>query len=328
MSTDQFDGWKRLLKGEKVDINQDDPMPGYWRSRRFKSGPLEPVAIWKDDDGFNVQCAGKDVPYDKVWPWCARSPVSYAAFKTRMETGKWPDIDDVAHSQQEASREAIGGNNPPTDPLELLKEQIDAAKAGASAYAIIADDAMLAKAQTLRSRLLELSGEADEKRAEEKAPHWNAAKAVDEKWQPLVKLAKGCADGIRTAMEVFESKKLQARRAEEAKVAEAERVRLAAIAKAEKEAADAGKPAPPPPPPVPQLPLPPAPTTIRGAAGRAASSKTKLFVKCVSAQDELYAYMRLRPEVSDLLFDLAQRALDAGRRDIPGIMTEERAVVK
>jgi hypothetical protein len=326
-TVDQFDGWRRLLKGEKVDLNQDHPLSGYWRSRQFKGGPLEPVAIWKDDDGINVQFIGKDVPYERVWPWCARSPVSYAAFKTRMETGKWSDIDDVAHSQQEANREAAGSNNPPTDPAELLKEQIDSAKAGASVYAIIDSDEKLTKAQTLRSRLLELSGQADKQREEAKKPHLTAAKLVDDRWMPLVKASKACADAIRTAMELWDTKKLQARRAEEAKIAEAERARLAAIARATKEAAEAGKPVPPPPPPVQQLPLPPAPTTIRGAAGRAASSKPKMVIDKITNVDAVFYFLKDHPEVMPWLKALAQRAIDAGK-NVPGVELKEVAVVK
>lgn len=327
MTVDQFADWRKALKGEVVNFNQDHPTPGYWRTRQVKGGPLMPVAIWQDDDGINVQCDGKDVPYERVWPWAAKQPVTYEAFTVRTTTGQWPDIDPVAAQQHEANRESIGGNNPPADPLTLLKEQIDSAKAGATAYAIIQDDETLAKAQTLRSRLLELSKESDDKRKAEKEPHKIASDAVDDKWMPLVKLAKGCADGIRAAMEVFESAKLAKRRAEEAKLAEAERDRQAVIAKATAAAAAAGKAPPPPPPPTPQTPMF-AYAPIKGAAGRAASSKPKLIAKRLMNLDECFAYFRLSAEVSELFMVLAQRELDGGKKEVPGIMVEEIAVVK
>lgn len=327
--TDQFADYKRLLKGEKVDFNQDDPISGYFRTRRFKGGPLEPVAIWRDADGLNIQCAGKNVELSTVWPWAARNPVSYTSYTARMETGKWDDVDEVAHQQAENARAEIGGNNPPTDPAELLQQEIESASAGATAYKEIKDDETLVKAQTLRSRLLELSGNADKHRDKLKRPHLDANAAIDAKWQPLVKGAKAVADSIRAAMEVWETVKLQRRCAEEAKVAEAQRAHQAAIDKAAAEAAAANKPAPAPSPPPPAA-IPPAPqmhAPIKGAAGRAASSKPKLFVKSIDDIDKLYTYMRSRTEVYDTLFALAQKAVDAGRTDVPGITTEERAKV-
>lgn len=327
MTTDQFADWRRALAGGVVDFNQDHPTPGYWRTRQVKGGPLMPVAVWLDADGVNVQCDGKDIAIDRVWPWAARQPVTYEAFNIRMTTGQWPDIDPVVAQQNEANREVIGGNNPPTDPLALLTEQISVAKSGSSEYAIISNDEQLARAQTLRSRLLELSGEADKHREVEKKPHLTAAKATDDRWMPLVKLAKGCADGIRAAMEKWETLKLTQRRAEESKVAEAERARQAAIAKATAAAAAAGRPAPPPPPPIPQSP-PQNYAPIRGAAGRAASTKPKLIAKRMTDQDAVYAHFRLSTEVSDLLFALAQKELDKGQTSVPGIMVEEIAVVR
>lgn len=324
---DQFDGWKRLLKGELTDINQDDPLSGYWRTRRFRGGPLEPVAIWRDADGLNVQCAGKDVELDKVWPYAARNPVTYAAYQARMETGKWPDIDDAVHDQQqEAVARGRGDNNAPSDPAEILKEQIESASAGAEAYKTITDDETLAKAQTLRSRLLELSGQADKHRDALKRPHLEAGTAIDAKWQPLVKGAKAVADTIRAAMAAWETVKLKEQREKEAKDAEARRVHQEAADKAAAEAAATGKPAPAPPPPQAQT-IQPMPAPIKGAAGRAASVRTKVFVKSISDLDKLFQYMRLRPELSDLLLALAQKAVDAGRTDVPGIITEERAKV-
>jgi hypothetical protein len=316
MNQDQFAGWKSLLAGGTAQFSADEPISGYFRSRRFKDGPLDPVAIWTDEDGLNVLFDNKPVALERVWPWAARSPVTYAAYQTRIETGKWPDIDPVVH---EAAQARPGDNNPPTDPAELLAEQIAAAKAGAVNYAIISDDETLAKAQTLRSRLLELSGQADKLREEAKKPHLAAGKAVDEKWQPLVKLAKGIADGIRASMEKWETAKLAKRREEEAKAAEAQRAHDAAVAKA----AAANRPAPPPPQITPMVPFS---GPIKGAAGRAASSKPRMVVKCIMELDVLIAHYRLSAELSEFLMDLAQRDVTAGK-SVPGVKVEEVARV-
>ena len=78
----------------------------------------------------------------------------------------------------------------------------------------------LTRAQSLRSRLLDLSREADRKREEEKRPHLEAGKAVDQKWMSVVRMAKDAADGIRRAMEAWETIKLTRRRDEERKAEE------------------------------------------------------------------------------------------------------------
>jgi hypothetical protein len=53
-----------------------------------------------------------------------------------------------------------------------------------------------------------------------------------------------------------------------------------------------------------------------------------VFLKEVTDYGALYAYMAGREEVQLVLRQLAQRALDAGRTGIPGIVTEERAAVR
>ena len=113
----------------------------------------------------------------------------------------------------------IGGsqfdNRPSFSVADVLRDQIDAAKAGVGTYAKISDDETAGKAQSLRSRLNELSGEADKKREALKRPHLEAGKAIDKEWQPLVKSAKEAADGIRSALSAYETDKLaRQRRAE------------------------------------------------------------------------------------------------------------------
>jgi len=307
---DQFTEWRALLKGENVAFNQDDPISGYFRTRLFKDGPLEPVAIWRDDDGLNIYCDGKPAELSKVWPWAARNPVTYAAYEGRIKTGQWPDIDTTVHLQ---NREAIGGNRPPEDPAVILQEQIEAAAAGASAYAEIGDDTMAAKAQTLRSRLLELSGQADKHRDALKRPHLEAGRAIDDKWQPIIKGAKLVADKIRNALSRWETAKL-------AKEREAQRAAEAKARKALLEATDIALAVAA----VSQPPAPSAPTpNIKGAAGRAAAVKLVRVVTEITDQDALYGALRERVELKELLLKLAQRSVDAGI-EIPGIKIEEQ----
>jgi hypothetical protein len=307
--------WKNAIAGNVAPIDVNTPQYGFYRSKK-KDGSVVPVAFWYDDGTLNCLVDGKEIDEHRgreIWPYVSRRPVTYAVYEERINTGKWSDIDPVVHEQQQAAQ--IGHNNPPTDPHELLKEQIESAKAGAAVYAIIGSDELAAKAQTLRSRLLELSGAADKHRETEKKPHLTAGKLIDEKWGALIKSARGIADGIRASMETWETKKLQARRAEEAKAAAVEVERQAEIAK--------GKT---PPPPVVQP--PPAPSNqIKGAAGRTASVRPKIAVTGISDVDALFGYFKRRRDLEQFLIGLAQTEFDLGVRDIPGVIVEERAKV-
>lgn len=318
--TNDWSGWRALLKGEKIDVDPNTPFTGYYRTRKGKGGPFVPVAYWRDQAG-NLVCTvdGKVIDEDKAierWPYCVKNPISHDWFTIVSDGGAWPDIDSVVDEQIAAP----GHNNGPTDEAEILREQIEAATAGISEYANITSDEQSAKAQSLRARLNELSGKADKIREAEKKPHLEAGRAIDAKFQPLVKKAKAGADAVAKAMSTWENEKARVAREAEAK-------RQAAIREQEEaawKAAEAGKPAPKP------VELPPTPesvaaTPIKGAYGRAASVKI-VKVASVVDQDAAYAAMRTHPELVDLIAKLAQRAVNAGH-EIPGVnVSEERKV--
>ena len=315
---DRYAYWRAALNGEKPEANPDNPQDGYYRMRERKGGPLVPVAVWFDEGAGRQLCLVGGTLVDENaanhrWSYFCDKPITHAVYTAVAERGEdWPDIDETVAAQQ---RDGVGGNNPPEDEAIILQEQIEAAAAGANAYAKITDDETLAKAQTLRSRLLELSRTADKRREDLKRPHFEASKAVDAKWQPLVKLAKSFADSIAAAMNAWETEKLRREREAQRKAEEA--IRNAEEAARAAEAA--GRPAPPVPAPPPPT---EAPAPIKGAAGRAASVKL-VRVATVVDQDAVYKWMRERPEVVELLAKLAQRAVDAGR-DVPGVKIEEQ----
>lgn len=309
LASDPFAGWNALRAGQDVPIDPNTPFTGAYRAAEFKGGPRVAVYYWYEDGALLCLVNKKLVDEARaltLWPYAARNAIPYEWYVAVTERGEdWPDIDPTVAEQQ---RNGIGGNNPPEDEALILAEQIEAAKAGAAEYAKIDNDATLAKAQSLRARLNELSRMADKRREEQKKPHLEAGKAVDAKWQPLVKMAKEAADAIARAMSAFETEKLRKEREAQCKAEEEAR-----------RAAEAGTPAPSAPPP------PPAPAPVKGAYGRAASVKL-VKVAVVTDQDALYRYMRERPEVVELLAKLAQRAVDAGH-DVPGVTVDEKRKV-
>lgn len=316
--TNEWAGWQALLAGNLVNTDPNEPFTGFYRTRRIKDGPFVPVAYWRENGKLMCVIDGKVQSEERAidqWIYCVRNPISHEAYIAVAERGEnWPDLDETVANQ--INPPAPSHNNAPEDEAVILQEQIEAAAAGASAYSKIQDDETLAKAQSLRARLNELSRTADKSRETLKKPHMEAGKAIDAKWQPLVKMAKETADAIAKAMGAWETEKARRAREEHAK-------REAEIRRQQEEARkadEAGMPAPTPEP-LPVTPEPVAAAPIKGAYGRAASVKV-VKVAIMTDQDKVYAFMRERPEVKELLAKLAQRATDAGH-DVPGVSIEE-----
>lgn len=308
--------WMNALTGTFGPVHDDDPQPGFYRKRTRKAAGYVPVAIWEQDGKLIAAIDGHAGDANAVWTYCCTNPIREEHYHARVKTGKWHDEDDAV---TESLAHRTDTNNPPTDEAEILQGQIDAAAAGAEQYAEIADDETAAKAQSLRSRLLELSGNADRMREDKKRPHLEAGKAIDAKYMPLVKLAKAAADAIRTALGQHETRK--ARAAEQARRLEEE-----ARVKAAREAAplDGLEELIGPTAPVP-APLPEPAPAIRGAYGRAAAVKVVKIAK-VTDQDAAYLALKSQPELAALIQKLAQKMVDAGY-SLAGVeITEERKV--
>ena len=311
-----YDWWFRALAGEEIGgptlpVHESDPQAGFWRKRVTRAGAFVPVAIWRgEDDRFVALVDGKEANAYDQWTFVCRYPVTEEQYNSRIETGRWHDEDGAVSKSLDTP--SIGHNNGPQDEAEILKGQIEAASANLSDYTEIKDDEAASRAQSVRSRLLELSREADKKREELKKPHLEASKAVDAKWQPLVKEAKGAADTIRDALGAFETRKAKAAEAERRRLEDEYRLKAAEAAKQDA-----------PLPPVPEaIKSPPAATTkVRGAYGRAAAVKA-VKVATVTDQDAAYGYLKTHPEMIDLIKRLAQRAVDAGYT-VPGVSVEE-----
>lgn len=311
--------WQNALEGNFGPVHDSDPQPGFYRKRTGKAAGYQPVAIWEHDGRIVALVDGKEADAAEIWTYVCKYPILEQWYLARMNGQRWPD--ESAAVTASLAPPPSGHNQGPTDEADILKAQIDAASAGVEEFATIGDDETASKAQSLRSRLLELSGQADKVREAQKKPFFEAGKAIDLKFQPLVKAAKAAADMIRDALGAHETRKL---RAAEAARLEAENIRIKAEREAVKAAA-AGQPAPTPPPPALE-PIPAPAITLRGAYGRAASIKV---VKIATVVDQDKAYMALRDhkEMKDLIAALAQRAANAGI-PLTGVeVTEERRVV-
>lgn len=314
----QFAGWRRLLEGEDVERSIDHPLSGYYRIRhRDKAtgiSTFRAVAYWYENGKLCCLIDSKEVDDLRAreqWAWASKNPIEYQTYLDVTERGKpWPDVDGAVHEQSNGR----GHNNPPTDPAEILKEQIESASAGASAYAKIEDDETAKQAQTLRSRLLELSGQADKHREALKRPHLEAGRAIDGKWQPIVNGAKAVADNIRGALGIWETVKL-GRERQAALIAAENARRLQEVAN--RAGVRVPEFAPPPPPAAP---------IVKGGYGRAASVKVVKVVREVNDWSALFAFLKDDPELRECAIKLAKRRINAGQT-VPGVViAEERRV--
>lgn len=321
---DQFAWWRSALEGKRGDIQEDKPQPGYYRNRRRGQQAMA-VAYWHDTNDGSLRCKIDSADVDEMrameaWPFASKEPVTYEAYKAKRETGNWPDMDETI----QPARGNIGDNNPPDESdADAIKRQIDAAGAGVSQYAKIGDDETKAKAQSLRSRLLELAGQAKKTHKKIKDPLWEQVKEIDNTYLPLVKEAEELAKKIRTSMDNYDTEQLR-------KHQEAERIAREEREEIERKAAEAarkaeaeGKPAPAPPPPMPEAPPPFQPTTTKGAYGRAASNKIVKTVTEVTDWNELFGFLKTHAELKELMLKLAQRAVDKNF-DVPGVKIEDR----
>lgn len=191
--TDKYQFWRDALAGKKVEVHDGHPEPGFYKMRRGKDQPWLPVAIWWDDaTGTLIGRVGDtQVEPKDIWLSAAKNPVAQDAAKHAFQHGTWPgDVPDAP---------PIGHNAPPT----TLEDQISDVSHQALTWLErngISDPASSDKAANYREQLLDLKKKADAERVKEKRPHDDAAKAVQQKWKPVIEAAETAAGVLRDAL--------------------------------------------------------------------------------------------------------------------------------
>jgi hypothetical protein len=293
------DWYLAALKGERGPIDADNPKAGFYRAKA-RDKTLSAVAIWYDSNTgeLRYQDNGRDVDDMKArerWPYVSKKPITEEVFWHFRDTGKWRDIDeaiqptgaDIVRAGMKAMEEAA--------PLECLSVDILSARDAAAKYTKVESDDEMALAQSVRARLQELGGKADKLRVAEKEPHLEASREVDAKWQPMIKAAKASADALRKAMQDWNDFKLA--QAAKAKVSD-----------------NAAPNAPPPS------------VQVSGGGGRAAHVGVKDTVTEIDI-DKAFAFFREKPELQQLLLQMAQRSVDAGI-DVPGTVVVKKSAIR
>lgn len=323
--SDQFAAWGKLLAlaqqhktkaalraaiGESgLIINETEPLSGYYRCAAVKDGPLLPVAIWREAGTLIVLRGGEPVALERVWPYSVWTPISYEWYEGAIERGeKWPD----AAAEAPAEARADNGTKPVEDEVANLKRTIETTITASAIYATINSDDEANAAQAMRSKLNALASDTDKRRKVLLYPFEQEVKKINEALMPLVKVAKGAADGLRDGPIKTWLNRPQP---------QPEPVEAITVP-----AADGDVPRTHNEPPAATEPqAQPSATVLKGATGRAAPIHTNQ-IAVVTDYDALYQHAKAFPEVKATLDRIAQRLVDAGNKAIPGVeIKEERS---
>jgi hypothetical protein len=299
--TDQFAGWRALLAGEPVQFDGNDPLPGYYRIRKGRgSDEWSPVGVWEDGGTVLVFLNSKSVPVDRVWPYCAKNPITYEVYAAVAERGEpWPDLHPAVTRHH--------NNAPPANSLEALTEAInDLAR---EAKTMIEHGA--AKSQDESDRAADLSNEiaklwkrADKARADEGQPSLDAVRAINDRWRGILEAAniyKALKDSVCLPF-------LAARKAAKAKAESEAREQAESATKAGRaeEAVEAAK----------RADAIAATKTTAGTRGRAVHLQERVTVTIID-RHKVMAFFSNNQKLIDVLQSLAQDAVAAGV-EVPG----------
>jgi hypothetical protein len=319
--TDIYSQYRDMLAGRDVPIHEDVPYAGRYALKR--GNVRVPVAIGPDASGELVAIVdGKQVDPLSIWVSCAKHPVTQEAYKHRKQHGHWPD-----------EPPPVARSNMPSDPFEALKAEVADKQAQAdellTKHATIKDQIVCNLFRNLQAQLLALNKRADGMHAEEKRPILDAGTACDEKFR-FRAASKVLSDRLRSRFETFlkeEERRQQAaaeakHRAERERV-EAERKRLeeerAKLMRDDPIAAITSDE-----PELPELPLEPEQVKVQagGDFGRRAGLKS-VWVPVLTDYKSALAHFADNAKVKELIQKLAEQAVKAGARELPGFEVKE-----
>lgn len=178
--------WQRRLAGEVLPLENENPMPGFYRMRRKEGVPV-PVAYWQQGDVVRCRVGDTDVSIERgndAWVSCCAHPISEETYRAVADRGMpWPD-----------ENLAVTGHNqaPVEDAPEAIRERLD--DLAREAEKMIANGE--AKSQAACDQASDLAGTFGELEAKikklhtaEKAPILQEGRAIDGKWFTLRDLA-------------------------------------------------------------------------------------------------------------------------------------------
>lgn len=302
---DQWGFWRRRLGGEVLPIHDGEPQSGFYRIKMGEN--WLPIAYWfRESDGALCCRLGREaVETQKAqewWPFASKHPVAHAIYQRAVAGAPWPDFNEVANRDRANSigaADALSFDGLKDRIEDLAREADRLIKTGAAGTQEAAD-----QASDLANRLGELWTAADEERKREKKPHDDAAKAVQQKWLPVLTAAevyKRVKATVVTPFLVAQEAKRKAAEADARKVAE--------------QAAQSGAP----------LFAERSPTAKAGSAGRRSVALRTVRRAEIEDRAAVLAFFADSQQVTELLQTLSDRAVRAGVA-VPGVKVIENQV--
>lgn len=230
--SDGYEWWNKALKlagncreltrdqMRDLGVSEGDPQSGFYRTRKFKDGPLVPVAIWRDGGG-RLFCLvdGKEVDAEATWTFACRTPITEQTYHAIRAGEPWPD--EVAAVPKDHNQVKTG------DPAIDLKAEFDAEREQAETFlkkpVTTQDDAD--RAAVWAKKITGIVGSATNHFKAEKQPFIDGGRNVDERYRwrddgtALAKRLKASQDAFLREQERLEEERQRKARAE------AERIR-------------------------------------------------------------------------------------------------------
>ncbi len=311
--SDIFQRWRDAVAARKpVDVPKGEIAFGYYRARDG-----ECLAFLPNDDGtpYLWRSSNKFAPthLDQLveqFSWVSMNPVSYEDVSAYGETGRWPD--QIAPVE-------VSPDLPPHERADAeLTAQREAMAAWIKEIGKIETQEQATKAGNFADAFAKLEKASDEARKVEKEPHLEAGRAVDAKWQPIVKRAAELKAWAKKSTEPFLI-------AEKARLAAEERAATEARAKAAREAEEARRQAEATgaPPVAPEAPPLPAPPPVKAKAGKV-HLRSKTVHEIVSMRDVLTFFATLNDHPAELK-EAAQLIVNRMRTagvEVPGVQSK------
>jgi hypothetical protein len=315
MNTHIVDDWKTwrdaVAARKPVDVPKGQVALGYYRARdgeciAFLPGDDGPT-MWRSSDKFLPIQADAIVD---AFSWVSMNPVSYEDAQAYADTGRWPDqIAPVEIDADLAPHERADA--------ELSAQREAMAKWFAEVGTIKTQD-QATKAGNFADVFAKLEKASDEARKLEKEPHLEAGRAVDAKWQPVVKRAGELKAWAKKATEPFLIAE-RARIVAEEKAAADARAKAAAEAEQRRRQAEAAG-APPPEPEAAPLPAPP--------PAKAKAGKVHLRTETVHEVENPAAFLRWLAAQNNLPEDFQAVLKTLGSRMVKAGLTPDGVVTK
>lgn len=190
--TNEWAWWQAALTGTIGPVQEANPQTGYYR----QWGADEPVAIWRENGAVIMLQGDKQISgaanQGRIWLQCAKKPVSYGHYTTRVATKMWPGMPEPKPEKKE-SEPGPAHNSGDLDAYSKMREDILGDVAEAQAFFAknpVTDKDQADRAQDWGDELNRKSNAADKQRKAENAKWEALIDENDKRWKSIISAAK------------------------------------------------------------------------------------------------------------------------------------------